>query len=56
MGQNDIVIAATALSLGNTTVIRMDTALVAIPRLTVENSADASVERAGTNDPDSTDE
>ena len=37
MGQNDITIAAIALSLGNTTVVTMDSDLTAIPRLTVEN-------------------
>ena len=42
MGQNDIMIAAIALSLGNTTVVTMDTDLSAVPGLTVENWADAS--------------
>jgi tRNA(fMet)-specific endonuclease VapC len=42
MGQNDIMIAAIALSLGNTTVVTMDTDLAAIPGLTVENWADPS--------------
>ena len=42
MGQNDIMIAAIALSLGNTTVVTMDTDLMAVPGLTVENWADAS--------------
>ena len=42
MGQNDIMIAAIALSLGNTTVVTMDTDLAAVPGLTVENWANAS--------------
>jgi tRNA(fMet)-specific endonuclease VapC len=42
MGQNDIMIAAIALSLGNATVVTMDTDLAAVPGLTVENWADAS--------------
>jgi tRNA(fMet)-specific endonuclease VapC len=41
MGQNDIMIAAIALSLGNTTVVTMDTDLSAVPGLTVENWAEA---------------
>ena len=40
MGQNDIMIAAIALSLGNTTVVTMDGDLAAIPGLIVENWAD----------------
>ena len=39
MGQNDIRIAAMALSLGNTTVVTMDTDLAAVPGLTAENRA-----------------
>jgi tRNA(fMet)-specific endonuclease VapC len=42
MGQNDIMIAAIALSLGNTTVVTMDTDLAAIPGLTVENWVEAT--------------
>jgi tRNA(fMet)-specific endonuclease VapC len=42
MGQNDIMIAAIALSLGNTTVVTMDTDLAAVPGLTVENGAEAT--------------
>ncbi|OWK43286.1 hypothetical protein FRUB_02885 [Fimbriiglobus ruber] len=41
MGQNDIMIAAIALSLGNATVVTMDTDLAAIPGLRVENWAEA---------------
>lgn len=41
MGQNDITIAAIALSLGNTTVVTMDSDLAAVPGLTVENWAEA---------------
>jgi len=41
MGQNDICIAAIALSLGNTTVVTMDSDLAAIPGLTIENWAAA---------------
>ena len=37
MGQNDIWIAAIALTLGNTTVVTMDSDLPTIPGLTVEN-------------------
>ena len=37
MGQNDIWIAAIALTLGNTTVVTMDSELSTIPGLTVEN-------------------
>lgn len=37
MGQNDIWIAAIALTLGNTTVVTMDSDLSTIPGLTVEN-------------------
>ena len=40
IGQNDITIAAIALSLGNTTVVTMDGDLAAIPGLTVENWAE----------------
>jgi tRNA(fMet)-specific endonuclease VapC len=40
IGQNDIMIAAIALSLGNTTVVTMDTDLAAVPGLTVENWAE----------------
>ena len=39
IGQNDIMIAAIALSLGNTTVVTMDSDLAAVPGLTVENWA-----------------
>jgi tRNA(fMet)-specific endonuclease VapC len=41
IGQNDIMIAAIALSLGNSTVVTMDTDLAAVPGLTVENCAEA---------------
>ena len=41
MGQNDIMIAAIALSLGSTTVATMDNDLAAVPGLTVENWAEA---------------
>ena len=37
MGQNDIWIAAIALTLGNTTVVTMNSDLPTIPGLTVEN-------------------
>jgi tRNA(fMet)-specific endonuclease VapC len=40
IGQNDITIAAIALSLGNTTVVKMDTDLSSIPGLSVENWAE----------------
>lgn len=40
MGQNDIMIAAIALVLGNTTVVTMDSDLAAVPGLTVENWAE----------------
>jgi tRNA(fMet)-specific endonuclease VapC len=39
IGQNDIMIAAIARSLGNTTVVTMDTDLAAVPGLAVENWA-----------------
>jgi tRNA(fMet)-specific endonuclease VapC len=39
IGQNDIMIAAIARTLGNTTVVTMDTDLAAIPELPVENWA-----------------
>ena len=42
MGQNDIMIAAIALSLGNATVVTMDSDLAAIPGLTVENWAEVT--------------
>lgn len=42
MGQNDIMIAAIARSLGHTTVVTMDSDLAAIPDLYVENWADAT--------------
>ena len=42
MGQNDIMIAAIALSPGNTTIVTMDADLVAVPGLTVENRAEAT--------------
>lgn len=41
MGQNDIMIAAIALTLGNTTVVTMDSDLAAVPGLIVENWAEA---------------
>src|ERR1700722_13899964 len=40
MGQNDIMIAAIARSLGNTTVVTMDTDFTAVPGLSVENWAE----------------
>ena len=40
MGQNDIMIAAIALALGETTIVTMDGDLAAIPGLTVENWAE----------------
>jgi tRNA(fMet)-specific endonuclease VapC len=40
MGQNDITIAAIALSLGNTTVVTMDSDFSAIPGLLIENCAE----------------
>jgi tRNA(fMet)-specific endonuclease VapC len=40
MGQNDIMIAAIALALGNTTVVTMDNDLAAVPGLSVENWAE----------------
>jgi tRNA(fMet)-specific endonuclease VapC len=39
IGQNDIAIAAVALSLGSTTVVTMDADLAAVPGLVVENWA-----------------
>jgi tRNA(fMet)-specific endonuclease VapC len=39
IGQNDIMIAAIALSLGNTTVVTTDSDLSAVPGLSVENWA-----------------
>ena len=39
MGQNDIMIAAVAMALGNTTVVTMDGDLAAVPGLIVENWA-----------------
>jgi tRNA(fMet)-specific endonuclease VapC len=39
IGQNDIMIAAIALTLGNTTVVTMDSDFAAVPGLTVENWA-----------------
>ena len=42
MGQNDISIAAIALSLGNTTVVTMDGDLVTVPGLLIENWAEAN--------------
>ena len=42
IGQNDIMIAAIALSLGNTTVVTMDSDLAAVPDLTVENWAETT--------------
>ncbi len=39
MGQMDILTAAIALTLGNTTVVSSDTDLLAVPGLTVENWA-----------------
>jgi tRNA(fMet)-specific endonuclease VapC len=39
IGQNEIMIAAIALSLGNTTVVTTDSDLAAVPGLTVENWA-----------------
>ena len=41
MGQNDIMIAAVAMPLGNITVVTMDGDLAAVPGLTVENWAEA---------------
>jgi tRNA(fMet)-specific endonuclease VapC len=40
IGQNDIQIAAIALTLGNTTVVSMDSDLSAVPGLQVENWAE----------------
>jgi tRNA(fMet)-specific endonuclease VapC len=42
MGQNDIMIAAIALSLGNAIVVTLDSDLAAVPGLSVENWAQAS--------------
>jgi tRNA(fMet)-specific endonuclease VapC len=39
IGQNDITIAAIAFTLGNTTVVTMDTDLASVPGLSVENWA-----------------
>jgi tRNA(fMet)-specific endonuclease VapC len=39
IGQNDMMIAAIALTLGNCTVVTMDGDLSAVPALTVENWA-----------------
>ncbi len=41
IGRTDIMIAAIALSLGNTTVVSADSDLAAVPGLTVENWASA---------------
>jgi tRNA(fMet)-specific endonuclease VapC len=43
IGQNDIMIAAIALTLGNTRVVTMDGDLAAVPGLAVENWATPSV-------------
>ncbi len=43
MGQNDITIAAIAISLGNATVVTMDSDLAAVPGLRVENWAEPIV-------------
>jgi tRNA(fMet)-specific endonuclease VapC len=40
IGQNDIMIAAIAFTLGNCTVVTMDSDLAAVPGLTVENWAE----------------
>ncbi len=40
MGQNDIMIAAVAMSLGNTTIVTMDGDFSAVPGLAVENWAE----------------
>jgi tRNA(fMet)-specific endonuclease VapC len=40
IGPNDVMIAAIALSMGNTTVVTMDSDLAAVPGLTVENWAE----------------
>ena len=40
IGQNDIMTAAIALTLGNTTVVTMDSDFAAVPGLTVENWAE----------------
>lgn len=42
VGQNDIMIAAIALTLGNTTVVILDSDLAAVPGLIVENWAEAT--------------
>jgi tRNA(fMet)-specific endonuclease VapC len=42
MGQNDIMIAAIARSLGQTTVVTMDNDLAAVPGLTIENWAETA--------------
>jgi tRNA(fMet)-specific endonuclease VapC len=42
IGQNDMMIAAIALSLGQTTVVTMDSDLASVRGLTVENWADAT--------------
>jgi tRNA(fMet)-specific endonuclease VapC len=42
IGQNDIMIAAIALSLGNTTVVTMDRDLASVPGLIVDNWAEAT--------------
>lgn len=42
IGQNDIMIAAIAKSLGNATVVTMDSDLAAVPDLSVENWAEQS--------------
>ena len=41
IGQNDVMIAAVALSLGNATIVTMDGDLAAVPGLIVENWAEA---------------
>ena len=41
IGQNDILIAAIALTLGDCSVVTMDTDLSAVPGLTIENWAES---------------
>jgi len=44
MGQNDIMIAVIALSIGDCTVVTMDSDLAAIPGLSIENWATTGTE------------
>ena len=49
IGHNDIMIAAIALTLGNTTVVTMDSDFANVPGLRIENWAAGSTSTATTN-------